>query len=74
MTDLFFLTVYSYGKCAAFDYDLDLLYGMGDVQAGEAGAIPQDGIMSVNNDDDPNNDLSHNELNEMFCRVGRYAE
>lgn len=51
-----------YGYCYTFDYDLDIIYG-------------EDGnIAEKNYDDDPTNDISSNELNEMFYRVGRYAE
>ena len=62
------------GVVYTFDYNIDMIYGPDTIQSGAVTLEPQTNILSVNHDDDPTNDISTNELNEMFCRIGRYAE
>ncbi len=62
------------GVVYTFDYNIDMIYGPDTIQSGTITLEPQTNILSVNHDDDPTNDISTNELNEMFCRIGRYAE
>ena len=51
-----------------------MIYGTDTIQTGTITIEPHTSILSINEDNDPTNDISTNELNEMFCRVGRYAE
>ncbi len=58
-----------HGVCYTYEYNLEMIYGEDGVSF-----EPLEKLLSVNEDDDPTNDISSNELREMFCRVGRYAE
>ena len=62
------------GVCYTYNYNIEMVYGTDTIQTGTITIEPQTSILSINEDDDPTNDISTNELNEMFCRVGRYAE
>ena len=58
-----------HGVCYTYEYNLDMIYGEDGVSF-----EPLEKLLAVNEDGDPDNDISSNELREMFCRVGRYAE